>query len=202
MFFVFLNHDLNSNHDSNFSTKWCSRTTKCPQQSCTCGKGVVDTVEGDGVDRVNVLDSLLLQSVAFEGVLLLLNFLARVQVLHGDAAFDRTQDVALEPGRNYEVTASPLKNKNKTQSSLSETQCPAESQAPSQVRPANHIFRYKSHLFVGEGSDTPRLILETGFPPLLNVAHIPQIPHQDTPPSGADDQPISSHRQRVDLSQR
>lgn len=61
---------------------------KCLQQSCTCGKGVVDTVEGDGVDRVNVFNSLLLQSVALEGVLLLLNFLARVQVLHGDAAFD------------------------------------------------------------------------------------------------------------------
>lgn len=63
-------------------------SVKCSQQSCTCGKGVVDTVEGDGVDRVNVFDSLLLQSVALEGVLLLLNFLARVQVLHSDAAFD------------------------------------------------------------------------------------------------------------------
>lgn len=57
-------------------------------ESRTCGEGVVDTVEGDGVDWVNVFDSLLLQSVALEGVLLLLNFLARVQVLHGDAAFD------------------------------------------------------------------------------------------------------------------
>lgn len=58
------------------------------QESGTCGKGVVDTVEGDGVDWVNVFDSLLLQPVALEGVLLLLDLLARVQVLHGDAAFD------------------------------------------------------------------------------------------------------------------
>lgn len=63
----------------------------------TCGKGVVDTVEGDGVDRVNVFNSLLLQSVALKGVLLLLNFLAGVQVLHGDTAFNWTQNVALEP---------------------------------------------------------------------------------------------------------
>lgn len=61
---------------------------KNSQESRTCGKGVVDTVEGDGVDWVHIFDSLLLQSVALEGVLLLLNFLARVQVLHSDAAFD------------------------------------------------------------------------------------------------------------------
>lgn len=63
-------------------------SVKSLQKNRTCGKGVVNTVEGDGVDWVNVFDSLLLQSVALECVLLLLDFLARVQVLHGDAAFD------------------------------------------------------------------------------------------------------------------
>lgn len=45
-------------------------------------------MEGDGIDRVDVLDPLFLQPVALEGVLLLLELLAGVQVLHSDTALD------------------------------------------------------------------------------------------------------------------
>jgi len=48
----------------------------------------MDTVKGNGIDRVDLLDSLLLQSVAFEGILLLLNLLAWVQVLHSYTSLD------------------------------------------------------------------------------------------------------------------
>lgn len=48
----------------------------------------MDAVKGDGIDRVNMLDSILLKPVALESILLLLNFLAWVQILHGYAAFD------------------------------------------------------------------------------------------------------------------
>lgn len=48
----------------------------------------MDTVKGDGVDGVNVLDSILLEPVALERILFLLNLLARVQVLHSHASLD------------------------------------------------------------------------------------------------------------------
>ena len=55
------------------------------------------------------------------------------------------------------------------------------------------------YLFVGEGSDTAGLVLEAGLPPLQNVAHVPQIPHQHPPPSCSYDQSVPGHRQRVHL---
>lgn len=61
----------------------------------TCGKRVVDVVEGDGVDWVNLLNVVLLEPVTLEGVLLLLNLRARVQVFHGHSAFDGAQHVTL-----------------------------------------------------------------------------------------------------------
>lgn len=48
----------------------------------------MNTVKRDCIDGVDTLDSFLLQPVAFEGILLLLKLLARVQVLHGYASFD------------------------------------------------------------------------------------------------------------------
>ena len=39
----------------------------------TCGKCIVDIVEGDGIDRVDVFCPLLLQAMTLEGVLLLLH---------------------------------------------------------------------------------------------------------------------------------
>lgn len=61
-------------------------------------------------------------------------------------------------------------------------------------------FYFKVYLFVGEGSNAASLILETGLSSLLNVAHVPQIPHKDSSSSCANDQPISSHREGIHLS--
>lgn len=58
------------------------------ENNYTCSKGVMDAVKGDGIDWVNMLDSILLKPVALESILLLLNFLAWVQILHGYTAFD------------------------------------------------------------------------------------------------------------------
>lgn len=56
------------------------------------------------------------------------------------------------------------------------------------------------YLFVGEGSDAAGLILETGLSSLLYVAHVPQIPDQNSSPSRANNQPVSGHRERVNLT--
>ena len=53
-------------------------------------------VEGDGVDGVDVLDAVLLQPVALEGVLLLLHLRTGVQVLHRHATLDGAQREALK----------------------------------------------------------------------------------------------------------
>lgn len=55
------------------------------------------------------------------------------------------------------------------------------------------------YLFVGEGSNAAGLILETGLSSLLDIAHVPQIPDQNSPSSSANYQPISRHRERVHL---
>ncbi len=46
----------------------------------------------DGVDRIDLLDAVLLQSVAFEGVFLLLHLQTGVQILHSDSALDGAQN--------------------------------------------------------------------------------------------------------------
>lgn len=48
----------------------------------------MNTVKGDGIDGVNMLNSILLKPVALESILLLLNFLTWVQVLHSYASFN------------------------------------------------------------------------------------------------------------------
>ena len=53
----------------------------------TSSKGIVDVVESDGIDRVDLLHAILFDPVAFECVLLFLNFWAGVQVLHCHAAW-------------------------------------------------------------------------------------------------------------------
>ena len=63
-------------------------------EGITCCKCVVCVVEADGVDRIHLLYTVLLHAVALEGVLLLLHLLLGVQVLHGNAALDRTQHKA------------------------------------------------------------------------------------------------------------
>lgn len=58
------------------------------------------------------------------------------------------------------------------------------------------------YLFVREGSNATGLILQTGLSPLLYITHIPQIPHQDSSSCSANDQPVSSHRECVHLSEK
>lgn len=71
----------------------------------TCCEGVVDAVEGDGVDGIHLLDAVLLQTVAFKGVFLLLHLQTWVQVLHGYSALDRAQHVALQHTHSLILTA-------------------------------------------------------------------------------------------------
>lgn len=47
----------------------------------TSSKSVVATMEGDSIDRVYVLGTLLFHTMTFEGILLFLNFCICVQVL-------------------------------------------------------------------------------------------------------------------------
>ena len=65
-------------------------------------------MEGDGVDGVDVLDAVLLQPVALEGVLLLLHLQAGVQVLHRHASFDGAQREALGTGNTALSEQSPF----------------------------------------------------------------------------------------------
>lgn len=58
------------------------------------------------------------------------------------------------------------------------------------------------YLFVGEGSDAAGLVLETGLSSLLHVAHVPQVPDENPSSSSANDQPVSSHWERVHLRGR
>ena len=51
------------------------------------GEGVVDIMEGDGVDRVNLLHAILFDPMTLERILLLLNFWAGVQVLYCHTAW-------------------------------------------------------------------------------------------------------------------
>ena len=48
-------------------------------------------------------------------------------------------------------------------------------------------------LLVGEAADAARLVLEVGLPSLLNVAHVAQVPHQDTAACCAHHQAITTH---------
>ncbi len=59
-----------------------------------------------------------------------------------------------------------------------------------------------SDLFVGESSYAARLVFEAGLSPLLHVSHVPQVPDEHAPARGPHDQPVSGHRQRVDLKHR
>lgn len=63
-------------------------------------------------------------------------------------------------------------------------------------------FLFRVYLFVGEGSNAAGLILKTGLSSLLYIAHVPQIPDQNSSSSSANYQPISSHRERVHLTGR
>lgn len=74
----------------------------------TCGECVVDAVEGDGVDGIHLLDAVLLQSVAFEGVFLLLHLQTRIQILHRDSALNRAQHVTLK-STNHSMTSGSAK---------------------------------------------------------------------------------------------
>lgn len=80
-------------------------------KECECavgtgGKRVVDAVEGDGVDRIHLLDAVLLQSVALEGVFLLLHLQTGVQILHRNSALDGAQHVTLKHSRSRATDAS------------------------------------------------------------------------------------------------
>lgn len=59
-----------------------------------------------------------------------------------------------------------------------------------------------SDLFVGESSYAARLVFEAGLSPLLHVSHVPQVPDEHAPARRPHDQPVSGHRQRVDLKHR
>ena len=50
--------------------------------TAACGECIVVFVEGDGVDRVDVFNAILSNSVTFKSVFLLLCFWARIQILH------------------------------------------------------------------------------------------------------------------------
>lgn len=63
----------------------------------TRGKGIVNTVKWDGIDGIDMLNSILFQSVALECIFLFLNLLAGVQVLHSYTSFNWTQNIALKP---------------------------------------------------------------------------------------------------------
>lgn len=52
-------------------------------------------MEGHGIDGINLLNVVLFQPVTFEGVFLLLNFQARVQIFDGDSSFNGAQHIAL-----------------------------------------------------------------------------------------------------------
>lgn len=52
-------------------------------------------MEGNGVDRMNVLDVVLLDAMALEGELALLNLGVQVKVLDGHATLDRAHHIAL-----------------------------------------------------------------------------------------------------------
>lgn len=143
----------------------------------------MNTVKWDGIDRINMLDSFFLQPVALEGIFLLLNLLAWVQVLHSYTSLNWTQDISLEPRAKIckSVTSDSIMKKN-------------------YLSVFNRVF--KVYLFVGEGSNAAGLILQTGLSSLLYIAHVSQIPHQDSSSSCANNQPISSHREGVHLWQR
>ena len=44
-------------------------------------------MECDGINRVDLLNAVLLHSVTFESIFLLLNFWFRIQVFHGNSAW-------------------------------------------------------------------------------------------------------------------
>lgn len=66
---------------------------------------VVVPVEGDGVDRVDLLDPVLLDAVALKRVLLLLDVGVRVQIFDGDSALDTAENVALLVRETLQATS-------------------------------------------------------------------------------------------------
>lgn len=48
-------------------------------------------------------------------------------------------------------------------------------------------------LLVREAPDAACLVLEVGLPSLLNVAHVAQVPHQDTAACCAHHQAVTTH---------
>lgn len=155
----------------------------------------MNAVKRDGIDRVNMLDSILFQPVALESVLLLLNLQTWVQILHSYTSFDWTQDIALEPAKK-------IRTNNPTSSHMNLVFVTIRFYliTASFIRTVIPVCA-TVYLFVWEGSNAASLVLETRLSSLLYIAHVPQIPHQDSSSGCANDQPISSHRQGVHLSQ-
>lgn len=58
------------------------------------------------------------------------------------------------------------------------------------------------YLFVGECSDAAGLVLQAGFPSLLNVSHVPQIPHQHPATCCPHNESVPRHREGVDLPKK
>ena len=57
------------------------------------GEGVVLPVEGNRVDRVNILNTILLQTMTFERVFLLLSFWSRIKHLHRHSSLNAAEHV-------------------------------------------------------------------------------------------------------------
>ena len=53
--------------------------------------------------------------------------------------------------------------------------------------------RRGGYLLVREGSDAASLVLQAGLPPLLHIAHVPQVPHQHSAARRAHNQPVPRH---------
>merc|ERR1719187_2333258 len=62
--------------------------------TAACGECVVVFVEGDGVDRVDVFNAILSNSVTFKSVFFLLCFWARIQILHRHPTLYGAENVA------------------------------------------------------------------------------------------------------------
>ena len=62
--------------------------------STRCKRPVL-LMEGNGIDRKDILDAVVFRTVTLEGVFLLLNFWIRIEELHCHATFDRAENVAL-----------------------------------------------------------------------------------------------------------
>lgn len=73
---------------------------------------------------------------------------------------------------------------------------------PTEDLPEMQSLRLFPYLFVWKCSDTAGLVFQARFPPLLNVTHVAQIPHQHPATCSAHNQPVSRHRQRVHLPKR